>query len=193
VWRLAEDGTAQVDGGEPVGGGAEVSRIEVVGEHGRVGAAAELLLRLDEYLALGLEAQDVDAERAVLLIGPAGRDPWRDGSDRALRLQAIGNLLDLRQDLLQEQLSLGDPIGAGPQDLAHNVENDLHLFSVLDGTALLTLRTGSRRRSKSSSLSRKQLRGASPVRRGDVADRLTADDKSDSIGASDLLRSPELV
>ena len=132
--------------------------------------------------------------RTALLVGPAGRDPWRDGSDRALRLQAIGNLLGLRQDLLQEHLSLGDPIGAGPQDLAHDIENDLHLFSVLDETALSTLTTGSRRRGKPSTSIQEQLRGASPVRRGDVGDRLTADDTTRiRSGRPIFFGHPELV
>lgn len=50
---------------------------------------------------------------------------------RALRLQAIGSLLHLRQDLLDEPLSLSDPIDAGPQDLANDIEDNPHLFGVL--------------------------------------------------------------
>ena len=57
----------------------------------------------------------------------ATKETARPASDRsALRLQAIGSLLDLGQDLLHEHLSLGDPVGTGPQDLANDIEDDLY-------------------------------------------------------------------
>ena len=104
----------------------------------------------------------IGGQPTALLIGPAGRD-------HGALFEAIGSLLDLRQDLLQEHLSLDDPLGAGPQDLANDIEDDLHLFGVLHGPPLSALRTGSRRPCNPNMSIQEQLRSASPVRRGNVA------------------------
>ena len=65
------------------------------------------------------------------IVGMVRQNRLRASAGRTLRLQAIGGLLDLRQDLLHEHLALGDPIEAAPQDLGHDIEDGAPLLGIL--------------------------------------------------------------